>query len=239
MKQLFLFISLCTVTNLFSQQYRHPVGGASQLKMVNIPADVEVHASDGSDIEITYIAENGKTIAAQGNSGIALQVQSTGNAIEIKGLLSKRISGRYVLQVPRKLSMDIRSDGITGELNGEGIQGDINIITTGNVSLEDMGGGIAVQSADGNVAIRKPALSHGKPVSVITQGGNVFIALNSGTNTELKLGTATGHILLSYNTSKKGNMLFSGKQLSTPLGKGGPTLQVQTLSGNVSVNQAQ
>jgi hypothetical protein len=62
---------------------------------------------------------------------------------------------------------------MTIEFSCEGMQGDINIVTTGNVTLEDLGGGITVQSADGNVAVRKPALTRGKPVSIITQGGNV------------------------------------------------------------------
>jgi hypothetical protein len=239
MKQIFLLACLFVTGTLFSQQYRHPASGASQLRMINIPADVEVHAYDGSDVQVTYTAEDGKTITAQGNSGIGLQVQSAGSSIEIKGILSKRINGKYILQVPRKFALDVRSDGITGEFNSEGIQGDINITTTNNVTLDDMGGGIAVQSADGNVFIKKPALTRGKPLSVITQGGNVLIALNAGVNADLKLATATGHILLNYNNSKTGNLLFSGKQLNTPLGKGGTTLQVQTLSGNVSVNHVQ
>lgn len=239
MKQIFLVVCLLAAGTLFSQQYRHSMGAAVQLKMINIPGDVEVHAYDGAEVQITYTAADGKPISAQGNSGLGLQVQSTGNKIEITGLLPKRINGRYVLQVPRKLSLDVRSDGITGEFNAEGIQGDINITTTANVSLEDINGGIAVQSAEGNVLIRKPALSHGKPISVITQGGNVVIALHAGANADLKLGTATGRIMLMYNNSKNGNLLFSGKSLNTPLGKGGAALQVQTLSGNVSVMQAQ
>lgn len=237
MKRYLLIFQLLCCINLSAQHFQITTQNVNTVKFTNLSGYVSIEGTPNKDISIDYYPDDTQSKASSGNTGVGLEFQKLNSAWVFTGLLREARKGRYVIHVPEKMPLNYQSDtGYTQHVVVVNCKGDIDINTPKDVTLHDVSGGIVIQSTGGKVTVKSIAIHNHKPVSIITETGTIYFAIPAATNAELKLGSGMGTVHASlYN--KKGKTRMEGKQFKTKLGTGGPQIHIQSLSGDIHLEQ--
>ncbi|HEX6429480.1 MAG TPA: DUF4097 family beta strand repeat-containing protein [Niastella sp.] len=207
------------------------------VKFINLSGHVSIEGTAKNEISIDYYPDEPQSKVTSGNTGVGLEFQKLNNSCVFTGLLPEATKGRYVIHVPEKMPLNYQSDaGYTQQVVVVNCKGDIDIKMPKDVKLQDVSGGIVIQSTSGQVTVKSTAIHKHKPVSIITETGSIYFAIPADTNAELKLGSTMGTVHASLY-SKQGKTRMDGKQFNTKLGTGGTQIHIQSLSGDIHLVQ--
>jgi hypothetical protein len=140
----------------------------------------------------------------------------------------------YRLTAPARTDLDLRSHN--GGITVTGVRGRTEFTTTnGGVHVSDAGGSVHGRTTNGGV---KVALSgsqwEGEGLDVTTTNGGVVLEVPADFNAHLETGTVNGGVRMEFPIRVQGQL---GKELSTDLGRGGPTVRAVTTNGGVVVRR--
>jgi len=136
--------------------------------------------------------------------------------------------------VPRHYS--VKLDGVNGGISVTDLEGTMNLHTeNGGISLKNCAGDVRGRTTNGSIAITAGGESwRGGGVDAETTNGSASITLPSDYSAHLEAGVVNGSIHFDFPLTMNH---FNSKEISTDIGKGGPTLRLHTVNGSVSIRR--
>jgi putative adhesin len=198
---------------------------------------IEVTAGSGSAVHVEARVTASADDEAEARELVSAVHLRTSGTIAAEG---PRTSGHswwsvsYRLTVPARTDLDLRSHN--GGIALAGVRGRTEFTTTnGGVTVRDAGGAMHGRTTNGGV---KVALSgtqwDGEGLDLTTTNGGVTLEVPEDYNAHLETGTVNGGVRLDFPVRVQGRI---GKELSTDLGSGGPTIRATTTNGGVTVRR--
>jgi hypothetical protein len=133
----------------------------------------------------------------------------------------------FTVSVPA--GVDLRGQTVTGSLDAAGLQSDVEFLTvTGDVLVTTTEVAEATV-VTGNIIASIGLLGFGDDLSFAAVTGNVSVTIPTATNADVQLSTVTGTVTSDFAL----NQTPGG--LAGTLGSGGATLNLATVTGNVSL----
>jgi hypothetical protein len=153
------------------------------------------------------------------------------------GLFSSLFSGNswYVnfrLHVPRHLAAQLHSEN--GGIDISNIDGEISANTTnGGLTLRDLGGKVHATTVNGGVnVVLNGAQWHGEGLFARSTNGGVTVNAPDHYSAHLVAATVNGGISVAFPIKIQSSIR---NHIDTQIGQGGPTIQVETTNGGVSI----
>ncbi len=211
-----------------------------EVKVSSSNGGIEVIGQDRSDIAL-----EARVVASAGSRGdaesLAHEIKiDVGDTIHADGPGSSIFNRRswYVnfrLLVPRRVAEQLHT--VNGGIELSGVDGNARAETTnGGISLRNLGGEVHVRTTNGGIAV---ALSgdhwDGAGLDANTTNGGITIGLPAHYSAHVVAQTTNGG--LSINVPMQG-VEMARKHIDVSLGRGGATLEFQTVNGGVTLGHA-
>jgi hypothetical protein len=138
----------------------------------------------------------------------------------------------YIVSVPRRFDLDLEAHN--GGIGVVGVVGKLELETTnGSVALEDVGGDVHARTRNGSLNVRLAGNRwEGAGLNAETQNGSVRLALPDDYAAQIETGTVNGRVNTDFPVTVRGSI---SRQLSFPIGGGGPTIRATTTNGSVTI----
>jgi hypothetical protein len=198
---------------------------------------IQVTAGGGSEVRlearVTAVASS-EDAARQMASAVRIRTSGTVSADGPESRSRDWWSVSYRLTVPPRTDLDLRSHN--GGITLTGVRGRTEFTTTnGGVQVKDGGGALHGRTTNGGVKVALTGAAwEGEGLDVTTTNGGVVLEVPSDYNAHLETGTTNGSVNIDFPVRVQGRL---GRQLSTDLGSGGPTIRAVTTNGGVTVKR--
>ena len=203
---------------------------------------IEVIGEDRRDIalEARVVAQDSSTEQAR---SLLKEIKIlTDGAIRAEGPSSGLFSGlfgaswyvNFRLHVPRHLAAQLHSEN--GGIDISNIDGEISADTTnGGLTLNDLGGKVHATTVNGGVNVAlNGAQWHGEGLFAKSTNGGVTVKASDHYSAHLIASTVNGGISVGFPIKIQGSIR---NRIDTQIGQGGPTIQVETTNGGVSIDR--
>jgi hypothetical protein len=182
--------------------------------------------------------------------GIEIEVQTAGGSIEVAdrdGAVAVKSSGRSLRLGSVNGALSALTSG--GSISLGNCNGDASLKTSGgsiksgnvngSLSAQTSGGKISVGNVSGNLSAKTSGGSISarlenqitRPVSLITSGGSINLAVKPDFKANLDAKTSGGRVICDLPLEVSGK--FSKKAISGAVNGGGPKITMKTSSGNI------
>jgi hypothetical protein len=140
----------------------------------------------------------------------------------------------FRLHVPRHLAAQLHSEN--GGIDISNIDGEIHADTTnGGLSLHDLGGKVHATTVNGGLDIALNGTQwRGEGLFAKSTNGGVTVKAPDHYSAHLVASTVNGGITIGFPIIIQGSIR---NHIDTQIGQGGPTIQVETTNGGVSIDR--
>ncbi len=140
----------------------------------------------------------------------------------------------YRLHVPRHLAAQLHSEN--GGIDLSNIDGEIDAETTnGGLTLHNLGGKVHATTVNGGLnVVLDGAQWQGEGLFAKSTNGGVSVKAPEGYSAHLIAATVNGGISVAFPITIHGSV---SHHLDTQIGQGGPTIQLETTNGGVSIDR--
>ena len=201
---------------------------------------IEVIGEDRQDIalEARVVAQESSTEQAKSllkeikiltDGSIRAEGPSSGSFF---GLFGSSWYVNFRLHVPRHLAAQLHSEN--GGIDISNIDGEISANTTnGGLTLRDLGGKVHATTVNGGLeVVLKGTQWHGEGLFAKSTNGGVTVNAPDHYSAHLIASTVNGGISVAFPVTTQGSIR---NHIDTQIGQGGPTIQVETTNGGVSI----
>jgi len=194
----------------------------------NIALEARVVAQDSSTEEAESLLKKIKILT---DGSIRAEGPSSGL---LAGLMGSSWYVNFRLHVPRHLAAELHSEN--GGIDISNIDGEISAHTTnGGLNLRDLGGKVHATTVNGGLDIVLNGTQwHGEGLFAKSTNGGVSVNAPDHYSAHLVASTVNGGISVDFPIMIKGSI---SNHLDTQIGQGGPTIQVETTNGGVSIGR--
>ena len=207
---LLLILALLTAGSALAQDDERAVGRFSnpslpRVVVVEAPgAAISVEAHSGSEV----IADARLIDKEKPNSTGLRQIRTTGLRIEESDNVMRIHLGKadteLRLQVPVETSLRLKGH-YAGPIEVRGVRGDHEISNfSRDVILTDVSGSAIISTWSGDIKIMFLEADAGKPMSFVTQSGDIDVTFPSGWNAGVQMSSQHGEIYMDLNLRRKG-----------------------------------
>ena len=150
------------------------------------------------------------------------------------GLFGNSWYVNFRLHVPRHLAAELHSEN--GGIDISHIDGEIHAETTnGGLTLHDLGGKVHATTVNGGLNVTLDGNQwHGEGLFAKSTNGGVTVKAPDHYSAHLIAATVNGGISIGFPIMIQGNIR---NHIDTQIGQGGPTIQVETTNGGVSIDR--
>jgi hypothetical protein len=196
-------------------------------KDIALEARVVVQASDTKQAQAMLkeikVVTNG-TISAEGPS----------SSSTFFGIFGSSWYVNFRLHVPHQLAADLHAEN--GGIDISNLEGEIRAHTTnGGLNLRDLGGKVHATTVNGGLDIvLNGSHWHGDGLFAKSTNGGVSLKAPDHYSAHLIAATTNGGIEIAFPVTVQGSIK---NHLDTQIGQGGPTIEVETTNGGVSIDR--
>lgn len=212
---------------------------SGEIRTFYLKGKLNLSATSG-DIELAGVEGEISSSATSGN----IQARDLKGKISLEGTSSdmqvKNLEGDLSIDCTsgtvniEEFKGSLKSSQTSGDLEGRGLKGDVSVTTTsGDVSVEQTDGGLTLNSTSGNLEA-KTQIVPSKNYYLKTTSGEVYLSISKGAQADLKLETTSGEISLNLPMVLK---TASRSSLSGKLGSGGAKIEIETVSGDINIEE--
>lgn len=220
---------------IIKKEFSVKTGG--KLEMKDISGDVNIHAWDKNNVQITeelrmdvYTKGEAEEILRRSKSRYA----ESGNVVTVTGFKGRKwVQQNFDVFVPQKFDLDINTSG--GNLTVGSLIGQLMLNTSGgNIELEKIEGDVQAKTSGGNLVFE----SIKGTLTAKTSGGNIKLGNVSG---EADVKTSGGNITVTKAddniavSTSGGNLNISQVSGNLSGTTSGGSIHVSDCSGNVNV----
>lgn len=228
-------VASASVTENFTAT--HPLDKDGSLTLDNINGPVEIIGWDRNEVSIEAIKEASD---AEGLKRMHIRVDATPAAISIKTEHDKtwkfwgtfQASVQYKIHVPAKARLE-KINTINASITVSGVHGPVNLDTTnGRIQAMDLRADARLDSVNGSLSAGFSSLKNVRNVKLESVNGRLEITLPKNADANLSTRTVNGStsVAQAIKLEKSGKLGVSGQ-----LGKGGATIQLETVNGDISI----
>ena len=140
----------------------------------------------------------------------------------------------FRLHVPRHLAADLHSEN--GGIDISNIDGEIRAETTnGGLNLRDLGGKVHATTVNGGLEVKLNGTQwQGEGLFAKSTNGGVTVNAPDHYSAHIIAATVNGGISIAFPITIHGSL---GHHIDTQIGQGGPTIEVETTNGGVSIGR--
>ena len=234
-------------------QWRGPLTTGQTLEIKDINGDIRAEPSSSTDAVVTAV----KTAQRSNPADVRIQAVPHAGGVTIcavypdvagqepnrcePGANSKShtrnndTTVRFTVQVPVGVAFVGRT--VNGEVNGEGLQGDVDVKTVnGSVRIDTTGTAVA-NTVNGSMNVSMGRTDWGSGASFKTVNGGITLTLPGVFDADLHAETLNGSISSDFPVTMTGEM--SRRRLQGRIGNGGRELDLKTVNGSIKLLRAQ
>jgi putative adhesin/cell wall-active antibiotic response 4TMS protein YvqF len=218
------------ITNRYGQVEVRGIMGAVEVENRNGSVTVE-DVSDAVKITDRYSEVNAKNI------GGSLQIANRNGSVyvsEVRG--NTTISNAYGPITAENITGDLTLNGRNNSIEAEHVSGRVTADASyQNVTIRDASGPITVRNRNGDVVVGfvKPP---DKDVSVVTQYSNVRLELPPAASFNIDARTQHGSVDSEFDGVETGSS-NRDRTLKGQVGRGGPSINIETRNGDIRVEK--
>ncbi len=193
----------------------------------NIALEARIVAQDSSDEQARSLLKEIKILT---DGSIRAEGPSSGL---FSGLFGNSWYVNFRLHVPRHLAAQLHSEN--GGIEISNIDGEISANTTnGGLTLRDLAGKVHATTVNGGLNVTLNGTQwHGEGLFAKSTNGGVSVKAPDHYSAHLIAATVNGGVSVSFPITTQGSIR---NHIDTQIGQGGPTIQVETTNGGVSVD---
>ena len=249
MKYSFLLLaSLCIGLLTRAQEFKVAVGDMKDAKLVldGFTGDLPIEGYAGNEIIVTTNhhfesderSKGLKPIYAAGtdNTGIALNMEKSGNRITLRCLLSITQNADYKLRVPESLALEITRDCAKGgNTTISNIKNEIDFKGCQEITLSKVTGPLVISTISGGVTVVFTEIAKDKPISISAISGEVDVTIPGKTPFTLEMSTISGNMYSDFDFPATQNEMHrvGGGKVRADLNGGGTAVRLHNVSGNI------
>jgi hypothetical protein len=229
--------------------WRGPLTTAQTIRIRNMNGPISVERTPGSQAEVLVekswehsAPQSVRLVALPGTSGVTIcalwgdqaSCDPEGHYEAVGGGGHRNdVAVRFKVLVPKGVAADVTT--MNGALQITGVTGALNATTrNGGIQAEVAGGPVTVQTVNGSIEATLGALTPGG-ARIETVNGSVTVRLPEHANATLDAGSVVGRVQADVPLQLTGSM--DPRHVQGTLGKGGPTLHVSTVNGEIRLLQ--
>jgi len=230
-------------------QWRGPLTTAQTIRIRNMNGPISVERTPGSQAEVLVekswehsTPQSVRLVALPGTSGVTIcalwgdqaSCDPEGHYEAVGGRGHRNdVAVRFKVLVPKGVAADVTT--MNGALQIAGVTGALDATTlNGGIQAEVAGGPVALKTVNGSIEATLGALAPGG-ARIETVNGSVTVRLPEHINASLDAGSVVGRVQADVPLQLTGSM--DPRHVRGSLGKGGPTLHVGTVNGEIRLLQ--
>lgn len=212
---------------------RYPLPADGEVAVSNVQGSIEVEGWDRAEVEVAVV----KTAGEEGSpDDAAIVVEREGRALRLRTLYPRGteapVQVDYRLRVPRQARL-AGLHTVNGNVVVRNVEGDLEAHTlNGNIVDTGAAGSVVARAVNGDISV---ALRAGPPADARLQletiNGDLALELPEGAGADLELRAVAGRIEgLPYFPAAA-----TGGTVRTRLGRGGATVRLRTIRGDIRI----
>jgi DUF4097 and DUF4098 domain-containing protein YvlB len=183
----------------------------------------------------TRIRAQARTEARAREIATGIRTVISGSTVTVEGprnIENEHWTASLAAMVPRR--SNLRLDTRNGPVAVEQVTGDMNLETrNGPLSLREVGGNVRARTTNGPLSITLSGNRwDGAGLDAQTTNGPLTINVPRDYNARLETGSRIGSMYVGFPITVVGRI---GRDISTELGSGGPTIRAMTTNGPVTL----
>jgi len=255
-KSIVLILTAMIFTTAISQaqEYKISVQNSSdeKLSLIDFMGSLPIEGYNGKDIII--VPTSGFSVEAPeradglkpsypngtDNTGIGLELEKSGNQINVRCLLPITKRATYKVKVPYNLAIKVESAcERNSNISIQNMKNEIEIKSCQSIYLRDVTGPLVLSTVAGGIDIEYTKVNSDKPVSINSISGNIDITLPAKTPADLEIRTVTGSVSSDFDfPTDEGDMKqVGGKTYIYALNGGGVDYKIVSVSGNIQLTK--
>jgi hypothetical protein len=243
-----LVFSLLTVCTLRAQEYKTTVENSRDAKLIlkdftgELPiegyAGNEIVITGGPDMAMPDRAKGLKPIYGGGpdNTGIALNMEKSGNQITITCLLSFNRQANYRIKVPDNLYLKITSGcEHQNSVAISNMKNEVEVNICSGITVKNSTGPLVLSTINGEVNVVFSEISKDKPTSIAAINGEIDVTLPAKSAVNLEMRNMQGSMYSDFDfpTEDKEMRRVGGGAVNARLNGGGVSLKMTNINGNI------
>jgi len=239
-------------TEDFQKSFPLKADGAFSLKNTNGFIHISTWSRDEVDIQAKKIARRQESDLDR----VKIEIDATSTAVRVdtvyERLRNLRLKVNYEIKVPegcrlelvRSTNGDLELAGRFGEVKAGTTNGDIRLesasgrvdlsTTNGTIRANNVKGPVTADTTNGNVVLELVEFSG--DITADTTNGSIRLRLSGEPNAHLVARTTNGSIRTDIPITIEGRV-NSRRRLEGTLGKGGPTISLETTNGSITISR--
>ncbi len=155
-----------------------------------------------------------------------------------------KCSVNYTIIVPRKTNVKIKT--LNGSITTNQVEGSITAITNkGSITLNEAANTVRAKTTKGNIDVTMHQVKPATTLLLENQEGDIDLAIPNETNAQLTAKTMDGiiscdlYIALKTRITKINNQFWDlmKREVEGNLGKSGPSINLQTSKGDITITE--
>jgi len=232
-----LFLALAPLSGAAGQPQswtaRYPLPADGEVAVSNVQGSIKVEGWDRAEVEVRVVKSAGEE---GGLDDAVISVERSARGLRLRTLYPQGagapVQVDYHLRVPRQARLaGLRT--VSGDVVVRNVEGDLEAHTlNGDIVARGGAGSVVAQGVNGDIRVSLRALppADGR-LQLETINGNVELELPEGAGADLELSTVAGRVEgLPYFPAAA-----SDGAVRTRLGRGGPTVRLRTIRGDIRI----
>ncbi len=181
---------------------------------------------------------------AEDNTSLGLAVSKNNNTLSITQ--AARNGGRYVIKVPRNVSVVFRETSWEGgSLSISDVNGEIELkLNNTEATLTNVSGPVVANNTNGSIKVIFSSLEQSKPSAISTVSGDIDITLPAKDKANFKLRSMQGEIYTDFDMAVKRDnqneelaLLGGGGDIAGKVNGGGVEISVQSITSDIFIRK--
>lgn len=214
----------------------YPLQAGGRVQVANVQGSITVEGWDRAEVEVTAVQ---RPAATEGGEPV-VGVERGPDWISLRTLYpadgSEPVQLDYYLRVPRQVQLDELLT-VNGRVRVRDIEGRVVARTlNGDIEQERIAGSVTARALNGSIRLALRALpGRSAELSLETVNGDLLVRVPPRANADLELSTVAGRVENQFVQPTSDSGPADGGMRRTRLGRGGPTVKLRTVRGNIRI----
>jgi DUF4097 and DUF4098 domain-containing protein YvlB len=230
----------------FHQTY--PLAANGRVSLENINGAIRINGWDRNEVRVDAVKhayardrmDDAQIVVDAGSDAIHIRTKYSDENLEFNNDTDRRhnnpASVDYTLSIPRNARVE-SVEVVNGSIEVEGVTNDVIASSVnGSVKAHGLSGEARLSTVNGPVEVSFDRLGD-KSISLSSVSGPLTLTIPSDANAQLKANSLSGRISNDYGLPVNDGD-YVGHELAGILGKGGPRIKLNNVSGSISIRRA-
>jgi DUF4097 and DUF4098 domain-containing protein YvlB len=230
----------------FHQTY--PLAASGRVSLENVNGSIRINGWDRNEVKVDAVKhayarermDDAQIVVDAGSDAIHIRTKYSDENLNFSDETNRRhnnpASVDYILSIPRNARVE-SVEVVNGSIEVEGVTNDVIASSVnGPVRAHGLSGEARLSTVNGPVEVSFDRLGD-KSISLSSVSGPLTLTIPSDANAQLKANSLSGRISNDYGLPVNDGE-YVGHELAGVLGKGGPRIKLNNVSGSISIRRA-